>query len=68
MHATPEQVEQILSKPTATAEEVAMIFGLGRGQAYKSIREGEIRSIRMGRRVMVPTAAIREKLDGVPAA
>ena len=48
-------------------EEVAEAFGISRASAYEGIRTGEIPSIRIGRRIVVPTAAVRRML-GVDAA
>jgi excisionase family DNA binding protein len=50
-------------------EEVARVLGLSRASAYRAVRSGQIPSIAIGRRVLVPTAALRKMLgldDAVP--
>ena len=42
-----------------TVEETARVLGLGRSGAYEAIRRGDLPSIRIGRRVLIPTAALR---------
>lgn len=37
-------------------------FGLGRAASYEAVRRGDIPSIKIGRRVVVPTAALRQVL------
>ena len=49
---------------TATVEEAATVLGIGRNTAYEGIRSGEIPSIRVGRRVLVPKAALARLLEG----
>jgi excisionase family DNA binding protein len=70
MRATAQEIESIMSHPTCTVEDAAKVLGIGRGHAYRAIRVGEIRAIHIGKRVLVPTAAIREPIEGttVPAA
>lgn len=46
-------------------------FGLGRAASYEAVRRGDIPSIRIGRKLVVPTAALRRLLqldDSAPAA
>jgi excisionase family DNA binding protein len=51
-------------------DDVAAALGLSRGAAYNGVQSGEIPSIRIGRRIVVPTAAVRRMLllDGGPNA
>jgi len=49
---------------TYTVEEVATMLGIARGKAYKHVRSGEIPSIRMGRRLLIPRARFHIWLDG----
>lgn len=48
--------------PTLSVEEAARILGLGRASGYEAVRRGDIPSIRIGRRLLVPTAALRRLL------
>jgi excisionase family DNA binding protein len=43
---------------TFSVEEAARILGCGRGTAYEAIRAGEIPSIKVGRRILVPRARL----------
>jgi excisionase family DNA binding protein len=43
-------------------DDVAKALGLSRGAAYNALQTGEIPSIRIGRRIVVPTAAVRRML------
>ena len=46
-----------------SVEEVAAQLGIGRNQAYEAIHRGEIPSIRVGRRLLIPTAALERLLE-----
>ena len=52
---------------TLTVEEAAAALGISRAGAYDAVRRGEIPSIRIGRRVLVPRAALERLLDGADA-
>jgi excisionase family DNA binding protein len=45
-------------KPTLSVDEAAAVLGIGRASAYEGVRRGEIPSIRIGRLLRVPTAAL----------
>jgi len=45
-----------------TVEQAGEVFGVSRASAYEGVRTGEIPSIRIGRRILVPTAAVRSML------
>lgn len=58
-------------RPTCTIEEAARVLGVSRSVAYASAQAGTIPTIRLGRRLLVPTAALRRLLqldDTTPAA
>jgi excisionase family DNA binding protein len=46
-------------------EDAAKALGVSRGLAYEAARKGELPTIRLGRRLLVPTARLLE-LVGVP--
>ena len=46
------------SKIAVSVEEAAAMLGISRGSAYEAVRRGEIPSLRIGRRVLVPLAAL----------
>jgi excisionase family DNA binding protein len=43
-------------------DRVAAALGLSRAATYNGVQTGEIPSIRIGRRIVVPTAAVRRML------
>ena len=45
-----------------TVAEVAELFGIGLSAAYKAVKAGEIPAIRIGGRILIPTAALRRML------
>jgi helix-turn-helix protein len=49
-----------VSVPVEVAGEA---LGIGRNSAYSAIKTGQIPSVRIGRRIAVPTAAIRRMLQ-----
>lgn len=51
---------------TFTVSETAKYLRIGRNQAYEAIRRGEIPSLRIGSRWLVPVAALRKMLEAVP--
>jgi excisionase family DNA binding protein len=49
-------------EPTMQVDTVAKALGLSRAAAYNGVQTGEIPSIRIGRRIVVRTAAVRRML------
>ena len=49
---------------TITVEEAAQRLGIGRNTAYEAVQRGEIPSLRIGRRLLVPVAALERLLAG----
>lgn len=49
---------------TLTVEQAAKILGLGRNSAYEGVRRGEIPVIKVGKRLLVPRAALEKLLQG----
>ncbi len=56
--ALPDPEDQ----PTVTVQEAARLLGLARASAYEGVRRGEIPTVRIGRRLLVPTALLRRML------
>ena len=54
-------------QPTMTVEETGEALGISRTSAYEGVRTGEIPAIRIGRRIVVPTAEVRRMLGMVDA-
>jgi excisionase family DNA binding protein len=53
-----------MARLTATVPETARLLGVSRMTAYAAVRAGVIPSIRIGRRVLVPLAALDRLLGG----
>lgn len=51
-------------KLTLTVEECAHALGIGRNLCYDKVKTGEIPSIRIGRRILIPCAALYRLLEG----
>jgi excisionase family DNA binding protein len=47
-----------MDKLTLTVEEAASALGIGRNSAYEAVRNGDVPSIRIGKRLLVPRAAL----------
>jgi len=52
---------------TLSVDEAAQVLGISRTTAYECVRTGELRAVRLGRRLVIPKAAIADLLAG-PAA
>lgn len=48
--------------PTITVEEAADIVGISRAAAYRAVHKGQIPALRIGRRLLVPSASLLEML------
>jgi excisionase family DNA binding protein len=57
-------MEQPISRRTYTVEEAARLLGIGRNHAYEAAKRGEIPCIKIGKRIVVPKAAIDRMLEG----
>lgn len=49
---------------TCTVDEAAKQLGIGRNHAYRACQSGDIPTIRIGKRILVPQAALDRMLDG----
>jgi excisionase family DNA binding protein len=50
-------------EPTMHMDKVAQAFHISRATAYEAVKNGTIPSIKVGRRIVVPTAAVRRMLQ-----
>jgi excisionase family DNA binding protein len=48
---------------TVTVQEMAELLGISRNHAFRCVQRGEIPSVRIGRRVLIPAAFIDRLLD-----
>ncbi len=49
-------------QPTLSVPAAGRYLGLGRAQAYAAASRGEIPTLRLGRRILVPTALLARRL------
>lgn len=57
-------MDQELKTVTHTIDETATILGISRNKAYEAAKRGEIPVIRIGKRLLVPKAALEKLLGG----
>ena len=53
-----------MERSTMTVEEAAVVLGISRTSAYECVRRGELRAIRLGRRLLVPRLVVDQLLAG----
>ena len=66
MDATLENTHP--ERRVVTVNEAAAMLRISRGSAYEAVRRNEIPTIRIGRRLLVPLAALERMLAGNAAA
>lgn len=52
---TTVTIADVRGRPTVTVDEAAAFLGISRGAAYQAVRVGEITSLKLGRRLVIPT-------------
>ena len=52
-----------MERQTLKVVEAARLLGIGKASAYAGIKAGEIPSIRIGRRILVPVASLVQLLE-----
>ena len=56
-------VDEALSRPTLSVPDAGSVFyGLSRNSAYDAAKRGDIPTIRIGRKIVVPVALVAHKL------
>ncbi len=56
-------IDEALSRPTISVTDAGKLFyGLGRNAAYNAAKNGDIPTIRIGGKIMVPVVPLAEKL------
>lgn len=51
-----------MDKQTLSIPEAAQVLGIGRSAAYEAARNGELPTIRIGKRILVPMIALERML------
>ena len=54
---------QVNGRLVLTVEEARNLLGLSRGSMYEAVRRGQIPSLRIGRRILIPCAALQHLLE-----
>ena len=49
---------------TLTVDEAGRLLGISRNSAFEAVRRGDIPSIRVGKRILIPRAAFERLLAG----
>jgi len=60
--AVTRHVPDSTDTPTVSVPHAGVMLGIGRCAAYEAAHTGELPTIRIGRRLLVPTAALRTML------
>lgn len=53
-----------MERAVVSVQEAAKILGISRAFAYVLVNRGEIPSLRLGRRIVVPRAAVERLING----
>lgn len=56
--------EHRLQPMTVTVEEAGRALGIGRNAAYEAVKRGQIPSLKLGRRIVVPIAGLEQLVAG----
>ena len=54
----------MLGKKTISVLEASAVLGISKGTAYKAVHSGELPTIKIGRRLLVPIEALNRMLEG----
>ncbi|MBK9165835.1 MAG: helix-turn-helix domain-containing protein [Bryobacterales bacterium] len=53
-----------MQKQTVSVEEFAAVMGIGRNLAYRSVERGDVRAVKIGKRIVIPRAEVERLLNG----
>jgi excisionase family DNA binding protein len=62
MTTKPDQ-SQPADRLTYSVEEAALLLGVSRNSAYEAVRKGELPTVRLGRRILIPRSRLEALLD-----
>ena len=57
-------VDLLSTRPTVSVTEAAVILSISRGQAYAMANRGDLRVVRIGTRLVIPTDQLRQLIRG----
>lgn len=55
---SPLTIAEVRDRPTLTVPEAGRLLGIGRDAAYRAAAKGQIPTLTIGRRIVVPTASM----------
>ena len=58
-----DMVKEDVVRLVLSVEEARRLLGLSRGLMYQAIRTGQVPSVRIGRRILIPRRALEQMLD-----
>ena len=61
-------VDAMEERLTYTVEQAAKLLGISRNSGFEAVRRGDLPAIRIGRRLLVPRAALEKLLAGANGA
>jgi hypothetical protein len=59
----PKWLKDILTQPTTSVPLAGKAFGLNRNASYEAAKRGDMKTIKFGKRLVVPTAWLRTVLQ-----
>jgi hypothetical protein len=57
-----DEIQQILARPAITPSDALKVLPISRNGLYEALRRGEIKSVRLGKKILVPTGPLRRQL------
>jgi excisionase family DNA binding protein len=57
-------LEMLSTRPTVSVSQAAQILSISRGQAYAMAHSGELRVLKIGSRLVIPTEQLRVLIAG----
>ena len=65
MTGTVLTMNDLHDRPTVTVTEAAQALGISRAHAYNSVRSGDLPSLRVGDRLLIPTRPLLQMLGAL---
>ena len=62
----PLTIEEVRRRPTITVQEYAAFVGVGQDTVYEAAARDQIRVLRLGKRILIPTAGLLAELQITP--
>ena len=56
------ELDQLLAQPTLTVADALKVIPISRNGIYEAIRRGEIQTIKIGKKILVPTGPLKRQL------